>query len=103
MLEGKKNIFFKKTNILVFFLRYLCEYIYYQSLFIDSKRTIFIHIPDLDKNYTIENLAETIQLIIYEALRCVDPLPLLNQNGNYYINSNTNSNKNEKLNLGMKL
>jgi len=79
--------------------RYLCEYVYCQSLFIDSKRTIFIHIPDLDQNFTIENLAETIQLIIYEALRCVDPLPTLNQNGNYLINSNNISNNNEKLKL----
>jgi pyroglutamyl-peptidase len=79
--------------------RYLCEYIYYQSLYIDSKRTIFIHIPELDKNFTVENLAETIQLIIYEALRCVDPLPMLNQNGNYLINPNSN----EKLRSGMRI
>ena len=79
--------------------RYLCEYIYYQSLYIDSKRTIFIHIPELDKNFTVENLAETIQLIIYEALRCVDPLPMLNQSGNYLINPNSN----EKLRSGMRI
>ncbi len=95
---------FEKVNFcLVFFLRYLCEYIYYQSLFIDSKRTIFIHIPDLDNKLTIENLAETIQLIIYEALRYVDPLPILNQNGNYLINSNNFVRNNQKLKLGMLL
>lgn len=68
--------------------RYLCEYIYYQSLFIDSKRTVFIHIPDVDAQFTIKNMAETIQLIIYELLGCVDPLPNLNQDGNYLINPN---------------
>jgi hypothetical protein len=82
-------------------LRYLCEYIYYQSLFIDSKRTIFIHIPELDKNFTIENLAEVIQFVIYEALRYVDPLPALNQNGNYLTNSNNVYSENEKLKLKM--
>jgi hypothetical protein len=66
--------------------RFLCEYIYYQSLFIDPKRTVFIHIPDSNDDFTIENLAETIQLIIYELLRYVDPLPCLNQDGNYLIN-----------------
>ena len=66
--------------------RFLCEYIYYQSLFIDRKRTVFIHIPGADERFTIENLAETIQLIIYELLRYVDPLPSLNQDGNYLIN-----------------
>ncbi|CAF4390009.1 unnamed protein product, partial [Adineta steineri] len=50
-------------------------YIYYQSLFIDSKRTIFIHIPGLDEKFTIENVAKAIQLIIYEALPYVDSLP----------------------------
>lgn len=68
--------------------RFLCEFIYYQSLFIDPKRTVFIHIPDLDENFTVNNLAETIQMIIYEILRCVDPLPCLNQDGNYLINPN---------------
>ena len=65
--------------------RFLCEYLYYQSLFIDPKRTVFIHIPELNKKYTVENLAETIQLIVYELLYCVDPLPSLNQYGNYLI------------------
>ncbi|CAF0873766.1 unnamed protein product [Rotaria sordida] len=72
--------------------RFLCEFIYYQSLFIDRKRTIFIHIPELDENNTIENLAKTIQLIIYELLHYVDPLPILNQDGNYFINSNLQKN-----------
>jgi hypothetical protein len=92
-----------KNSRFILLLRYLCEYIYYQSLFIDTKRTIFIHIPDLDNNFTIENLAETIQLIIYEALRCVDPLPTLNQNGNYFINPNSIPNENEKFKLKMML
>jgi hypothetical protein len=52
---------------------------------------------------TIENLAETIQLIIYEALRYVDPLPILNHNGNYLINSNNFARNNQKLKLGMLL
>ncbi|CAF3088340.1 unnamed protein product [Rotaria socialis] len=77
--------------------RYLCEYIYYQSLFIDSKRTIFIHMPDLDDNFTIENLAQTIQFVVYEALRYVDPLPILNENGNYLINKNNVSMNYNKL------
>ncbi|CAF3333705.1 unnamed protein product [Rotaria socialis] len=68
--------------------RFLCEFIYYQSLFIDPKRTVFIHIPEVDETFTIENLAETIQLIIYELLPCVDPLPCLNRDGNYLINTN---------------
>ncbi|CAF1543601.1 unnamed protein product [Adineta ricciae] len=79
--------------------RYLCEYIYYQSLFIDSKRTIFIHIPDFDQNFTIENLAHTIQTIIYEALRYVPPLPVVNQPRNYLFQTKIITNNFEKLNI----
>ncbi|CAF1600664.1 unnamed protein product [Adineta ricciae] len=68
--------------------RFLCEFIYYQSLFIDPKRSVFIHIPDSNENLTIQDMAKAIQLIIYELLHCVDPLPRLNQNGNYLINPN---------------
>lgn len=58
---------------------------------------MFIHIPDIDNNFTIENLAQTIQLIIYEALRYVDPLPLLNEYGNYSTTTNLRSMKNERI------
>ena len=78
--------------------RFLCEFIYYQSLFIDRKRTVFIHIPDLDEQFTVTKLAETIQLIIYELLRCVDPLPNLNSEGNYLINPNVIMSKIERKN-----
>lgn len=77
--------------------RFLCEFIYYQSLFIDRKRAVFIHVPDIDEQFTLENLAGTIQLIIYELLGCVDPLPMLNQNGNYLINPT--SKRNVSLNI----
>lgn len=100
MLEGIERLIYyciKKEKFLHFSLRYLCEYVYYQSLFIDSKRTMFIHIPDIDNNFTIENLAQTIQLIIYEALRYVDPLPLLNEYGNYSTTTNLRSMKNERI------
>jgi hypothetical protein len=63
---------------------------------------VFIHIPELDDEFTVENLAETIQLIIYELLRCVDPLPSLNQDGNYLINPNVRTSV-EQNNGGLKL
>lgn len=66
--------------------RYLCEFIYYQSLFIDRKRVVFIHVPDFNDNFTLEAMTNTIQMIISELLGLVDPLPVLNQNGNYLIN-----------------
>ncbi|CAF1538001.1 unnamed protein product [Didymodactylos carnosus] len=70
--------------------RYLCEFIYYQSLYIDSKRCVFIHVPCLDENkFTTEHLAETIQQVVYELLRHVEPLPVLNSNGQYGKQHNT--------------
>jgi len=64
--------------------RYLCEFIYYQSLFVDRKRCVFIHVPNLDNNqFTVEKLAEAIQQIIYHLLKYVTPLPIVNENGIY--------------------
>lgn len=63
--------------------RFLCEFIYYQSLFIDRKRTVFIHVPSTDDHlFTVENLARAIQLIIYELLRSVEPLARVTSNEN---------------------
>jgi len=46
--------------------RYLCEYTYYQSLFIDSTRVLFVHVPDLDK-YSSTQTAKG----LYDILSCL--------------------------------
>jgi pyroglutamyl-peptidase len=46
--------------------RYLCEYIYYQSLFIDSTRVLFVHVPDFDK-YPSTQTAKG----LYDILSCL--------------------------------
>ncbi|XP_049816855.1 pyroglutamyl-peptidase 1 [Schistocerca nitens] len=44
--------------------RYLCEFTYYSSLSIDDSRTLFIHVPDLNKPYSALELARGIKQII---------------------------------------
>ncbi|XP_076267650.1 pyroglutamyl-peptidase 1 [Rhynchophorus ferrugineus] len=44
--------------------RYLCEFIYYTSLSIDEKRTLFVHVPPLDKPFTKEELAMALEIIV---------------------------------------
>lgn len=34
--------------------RYLCEYIFYQSLSIEPTKTLFVHVPDFDKYSSIQ-------------------------------------------------
>ncbi|KAG5889118.1 hypothetical protein JTB14_034176 [Gonioctena quinquepunctata] len=51
---------------------YLCEFIYFLSLKEDNKRTLFIHVPTLDK-LTAEEMAERLLKIIKCALDQVDP------------------------------
>lgn len=44
--------------------RYLCDYSYYTSLYIDRTRCAFIHVPTLDKGYTSEELAQGVRMAI---------------------------------------
>lgn len=49
--------------------RYLCEYIYYKSLHMDRTRVLFVHVPPLDKPYSVQELGNGLNLIIEEALK----------------------------------
>ncbi|XP_030766289.1 pyroglutamyl-peptidase 1 [Sitophilus oryzae] len=59
--------------------RYLCEFIYYTSLNIDKKRTLFIHVPPVDKPYTKTELAHALE----EIIKCGLELVFKNEENNY--------------------
>ena len=44
--------------------RYLCDFIYYTSLSINSAPVLFVHIPELDKPYNSHQLASALKTII---------------------------------------
>lgn len=48
--------------------RYLCEYIFYQSLSIDSIKSLFVHVPDFHK-YTSEQTAKGLYDILCYLLK----------------------------------
>jgi pyroglutamyl-peptidase len=48
----------------VIYFRYLCEFTYFTSLNIDNLRTIFIHVPMLNKPYSAADLAEGIKTVL---------------------------------------
>lgn len=54
------------------FYRYLCEYIFYKSLSINPKRTLFVHVPPINQPYTVNELAEAISIIVKCALKQLD-------------------------------
>lgn len=45
--------------------RYLCEYIFYQSLSIDSTKTLFVHVPDLNKYSSIQTAKGLYDILCY--------------------------------------
>ncbi|EFN81322.1 Pyroglutamyl-peptidase 1 [Harpegnathos saltator] len=48
--------------------RYLCEYIFYQSLLINPTKTLFVHVPDFNK-YTSAQTAKGLYDILCNLLR----------------------------------
>jgi len=44
--------------------RYLCEFIYYTSLSINSQSTLFVHVPPLDKPFSKKQLTYALEEII---------------------------------------
>ncbi|CAE1249597.1 pcp [Acanthosepion pharaonis] len=48
--------------------RYLCDFSYYTSLYINRRRCAFIHVPTLDKRYTAEELAYGLKVAILSML-----------------------------------
>lgn len=49
--------------------RYLCEYIYYTSLKINPRCTLFIHVPPLYKPYTPTEIARAIKRVILKIVQ----------------------------------
>ncbi|KAK6642733.1 hypothetical protein RUM43_004235 [Polyplax serrata] len=49
--------------------RYLCEFTFYTSLNINKMRTIFVHVPNFDKGYSVQQLASVIKEIILLLLK----------------------------------
>uniref|UniRef100_A0A0M3HNI4 Pyroglutamyl-peptidase 1 n=2 Tax=Ascaris TaxID=6251 RepID=A0A0M3HNI4_ASCLU len=49
--------------------RYLCGYIYFISLSHDTKRSLFVHVPDFDNEVTEELVIKALKLIINECIR----------------------------------
>ncbi|XP_012532284.1 pyroglutamyl-peptidase 1 [Monomorium pharaonis] len=45
--------------------RYLCEYIYYQSLSIEPTKTLFVHVPDFDKYPSVQTANGLYDILCY--------------------------------------
>ncbi|EDO36383.1 predicted protein [Nematostella vectensis] len=49
--------------------RYLCDFIYYTSLYHGDSPTVFIHLPPVEGPYSKEEMAETLRLLINSMLK----------------------------------
>jgi hypothetical protein len=48
--------------------RYLCEYTFFSSLSQDKSKALFIHVPELNKPFSADQLADGIKGVIKEIL-----------------------------------
>lgn len=44
--------------------RYLCDFIYYTSLYVNTAPVLFVHVTSLEEQYTVQQLARTLKNII---------------------------------------
>ena len=44
--------------------RYLCDFVYFKSLHSSKGRALFVHVPDLDRPYSKEQLASSLVTIL---------------------------------------
>lgn len=52
--------------------RYLCDFIYYTSLYLDKAPTVFVHVPAIDSPYSVEQLARALKEIVETLLQELD-------------------------------
>ena len=66
MLENIGYLMFTGIKTLHFLLyhRFLCDYIYYKSLHLGKGICAFVHVPRVDSPYSVEELTETLRLIV---------------------------------------
>lgn len=52
--------------------QYLCGYIYLKSLDVDPQRSLFIHVPPINKPYTIREMADAILKVVEHCVKDLD-------------------------------
>ena len=58
-----------KLCIFLLYYRFLCDYIYYKSLHLGKGTCAFVHVPRVDSPYSVEELTETLRLIVLAMLK----------------------------------
>lgn len=66
--NGSEKLVFSKSNNAG---RYLCEFIYYSSLWKRKGKCLFVHVPPLNSPYTQDQLTKCLTLILEKIVNCL--------------------------------
>ena len=52
---------------------YLCDFVYFKSLHCNNRRSLFVHVPEIDKPYSVQQMTQGLKLILENIVKQLEP------------------------------
>ena len=54
---------------------YICDFVYFKSLHATGRRSLFVHVPELGKGLTVQQMTEGLRIIVTNVIKQMDSAP----------------------------